>query len=108
MSSLEKEYELHGYPTTIADVEHTLSEYKDSMKTDPGEITLARSSYSALLNSCTNTRVYMLPPDKNYVPHILTSYGVVAVYPSDRVSHNKIKIRPRMNIDEEFEKIVLK
>ncbi len=74
---------------------------------NPGAIKLNRHNFDDFIRQFGSLQ-FLPVSDKPYMPHIPTAYGVLPIYPSDKVPFEEIFIEPKVDVDEEFEKIVLK
>jgi hypothetical protein len=73
---------------------------------NPGFIKLNRKDFGRFILAIA--RPSFLPlSDKQYVLHLPTAYGVLPIFPSDNIPESEIRILPKVDVDEEFEKIVL-
>lgn len=73
----------------------------------PGLIRINRKDFGFFIRAFSQPR-YLPLSHKPYVPHIPTAYGVLPIFASDNLKQGEIRIEPRIDLDEEFEKIVLK
>ena len=79
---------------------------EQSASINPGLIRLNRRDFGFFIRQFSQPR-YLPLSHKPYVPHIPTAYGVLPIFPSDKIPSGEVIIEPRVNLDEEFEKIVL-
>ena len=79
---------------------------EQSASINPGLIRLNRKDFGRFILAFSKPS-YLPLSHKPYVPHLPTAYGVLPIFPSDKIPSGEIVIEPRVNIDEEFEKIVL-
>ena len=79
---------------------------EQSSSINPGLIRLNRKDFGRFIRSFSKPR-YLPLSNKPYVPHLPTAHGVLPIFASDNVPQGTIRIEPKINLDEEFEKIVL-
>lgn len=77
-----------------------------SASIQPGVIRVNRRDFGNIINAFPQPRWLVINP-KPYVLHIPTTYGALPIIVSDTLKEGEIRIEPKVDIDEEFEKIVL-
>jgi hypothetical protein len=79
---------------------------EQSASINPGAIKMNRNDFGYFIRAFSKPS-YLPISDKPYVVHIPTKYGVIPIFPSDKIPSGEIIIEPRVDIDEEFEKVIL-